>query len=71
MNVKLQQYQAAPKKLNIDKYSNWIMIFPQEINQSHPYSTLLSARRKITGSKKTDTSPVVCDLPNKSGSHVA
>ena len=71
MNVKIQQYQAAPKKLNIDKYSNWIMIFPQEINRSHPYATLLSARRKITGSKTTDASPVVCDFPNKSGSHVA
>ena len=71
MNVKLQQHQAAPKKLNIDKYSNWIMVFPQEINLSYPYSAVLSERRKKIGSKKIDTSPVVCDLPNKSGSHVA
>ncbi|MCK5497950.1 MAG: leucyl aminopeptidase family protein [Gammaproteobacteria bacterium] len=71
MNVKLQQHQAAPKKLNIDKYSNWIMVFPQEINLSYPYSAVLSERRKKIGSKKIDTSPVVCDLPNKSGTHVA
>ena len=71
MNVKLQQHQAAPKKLDIDKYSNWIMVSPQEINMSRPYSAVLSERRKIIGSKKTDTSPVVCDLPNKRGSHVA
>jgi len=71
MNVKLQQYQAAPKKLNIDKYSNWIMVFPQEINLSRPYSAVLTERRNMIGSTKTDTSPIVCDLPNKSGSHVA
>ena len=71
MNVKLQQHQAAPKKPNIDKYSNWIMVFPQEINLSYPYSAVLSERRKKIGSKKIDTSPVVCDLPNKSGTHVA
>ena len=71
MNVKLQQYKAAPKKLDIDKFSNWIMVFPLETNQSRPYATVLSERRKTTGSKKADTTPVVCDLPNKLGSHVA
>ncbi len=71
MNMKLQQYQAVPGKLNIDKYSNWIMIFLQEIESSHPYARQLSERKKITGSKKIDKSPIVCDLPNKSGSHVA
>ena len=71
MIVKLQQHQAALKKLDVDKYSNWIMVFPQEINLSSPYSTALCERRKMTGSKKVDTSPVVCDLPNKPGSHVA
>ena len=71
MHVKLQQHKELPKKQNIDKYSNWIMVFPLDINQSRPYATLLSERRKKTGNKKTDTSPVVCDLPNKSGSHVA
>jgi len=71
MNVKLQQHKAAPKKLDINKYSNWIMVFPLEINQSRPYATVLSERRKRTGCKKADTSPVVCDLPNKLRSHVA
>jgi len=71
MNVKLQQHQATPKKLDIDKYSNWIMVFPEEIKPSHPYSSVLSERRKMIGSEKTDTSPVVCDLPNKPASHVA
>jgi len=71
MQVKLQQNIAAPKKLNIDKVSNWIMMFPPEINQSHPYASVFTERRKATGSKKTDTSPIVCDLPNKQASHVA
>lgn len=71
MQVKLQQKIAAPKKLNLDKISNWIMIFPEAINQSYPYASVFTERRKATGSKKTDTSPVVCDLPNKQASHVA
>ena len=71
MHVKLQQNLAAPKKLNIDKCSNWVMVFPEEINQSHPYVSVFTERRKATRSKKTDTSPVVCDLPNKQASHVA
>ena len=71
MQVKLQQNIATAKKLNIDKISNWVMIFPEEINQSCPYASVFKERRKATGSKKTDTSPVVCDLPNKQASHVA
>jgi leucyl aminopeptidase len=71
MHVKLQQSIAAPKKPNIDKCSNWIMLFPEEINQSYPYASVFTERRKVTGSKKTDTSPVVCDLPNKQASHVS
>lgn len=71
MQVKLQQNIATAKKLNLDKISNWIVIFPEEINQSFPYASLFMERRKATGSKKTDTSPVVCDLPNKQASHVA
>jgi leucyl aminopeptidase len=71
MQVKLQQNIATVKKLNLDKISNWIMIFPEEINQSYPYAAVFTERRKATGSKKTDTSPVVCDLPNKQASHVA
>jgi len=71
MNVKLHQNKAAPKKLNLDKITNWIMVFPEQINQSHPYASVFTERRKATGSKKTDTSPVVCDLPNKQASHVA
>ena len=55
MHVKLQQHKELPKKQNIDKYSNWIMVFPLDINQSRPYATLLSERRKKTGSKKTDS----------------
>ena len=71
MHVKLQQHKAAPKKLDVDRYSNWIMVFPLEINLSRPYGTLLSERRKMTGNKKADTVPIVYDLPNKPGSHVA
>ncbi len=71
MQVKLQQHKAVPKKLDINKFSNWIMVFPLEINQSRPYATVLSERRKTTGCKKADTSPVVCDLPNNLRSHVA
>ena len=71
MQVKLHQNKAAVKKLNIDKVSNWIMMFPEKISQSHPYVSVFKARRKVTGSKKTDTSPAVCDLPNKQASHVA
>jgi leucyl aminopeptidase len=71
MQVKLQQNIAAPKKLNLDKIFNWIKIFPEAINQSYPYASVFTERRKATGSKKTDTSPVVCDLPNKQASHVA
>jgi len=71
MHVKLHQNITAAKKLNLDKISNWIIVFPEEINQSHPYASVFRERRKATGSKKTDTSPVVCDLPNKQASHVA
>ena len=71
MYVKLQQHKAAPKKMDIDKYSNWIMMFPLEINQSRPYAAILFERRKTTGGKKADTTPTVCDLPNKQVSHVA
>ncbi len=71
MQVKLRQNKATVKKLNIDKVSNWILMFPEKINQYHPYASVFTARRKATGSKKTETSPVVCDLPNKQASHVA
>ena len=71
MQVKLHQNKAAVKKLNIDKISNWIMMFPEKISQSKPYASVFKERRKATGSKKTDTSPIVCDLPNKQASHVA
>jgi len=71
MNVKLHQNKAAPKKLNLDKITNWIMVFPEQINQSHPYASVFTERRKATGRKKTDTNPVVCDLPNKQANHVA
>lgn len=71
MQVKLQQNIATAKKLNLDKISNWIIIFPEDINQYYPYASVFMERRKATGSKKTDTSPVVCDLPNKQASHVA
>ena len=71
MQVKLQQNKAAVKKLNINKISNWIMMFPEKINQSYPYASVFKERRKVTGSKKIELSPVVCDLPNKQASHVA
>ncbi len=71
MQVKLHQKTVIAKKLNLDKISNWIMVFPEEITQSYPYASVFKERRKVTGSKKTDTSPVVCDLPNKQASHVA
>ena len=71
MQVKLQQNEAAAKKLNIDKISNWIMVFPEKINQSYPYAYVFKERRKVTGSNKTESSPIVCDLPNKQASHVA
>ena len=71
MQVKLQQNEAAAKKLNIDKISNWIMVFPEKINQSYPYASVFKERRKVTGSNKTESSPIVCDLPNKQASHVA
>jgi len=71
MNVKLHQNIATAKKRNLDKISNWIMLFSGEINQTHPYASVFIERKKVTGSKKTDTSPIVCDLPNKQASHVA
>ena len=71
MNVKLHQNIAIAKKRNLDKISNWIMLFSGEINQTHPYASVFIERKKVTGSKKTDTSPIVCDLPNKQASHVA
>ncbi len=71
MQIKLQQHKAAAKKTDIDKFSNWIMVFPETISLSRPYANLLTERRKVTGRKKTDGSPVVCDLPNKRVSHVA
>ncbi len=71
MQVKLHQNKAAAKKLNIDKISNWIMVFPEKINQSYPYAYVFKERRKVTGSNKTESSPIVCDLPNKQASHVA
>lgn len=71
MNTKLQQYQANPKKKNVDKISNWIMIFPLEIKQSLPYATVLLDKREKTGRQTAEESIVVCDLPNKIGSHVA
>ena len=71
MQVKLHQNKAAVKKLNIDKVSNWILMFPEKISQSYPYASVFKEKRKATGSKKTETSPVVCDLPNKQASHVA
>lgn len=71
MQVKLQQHKAAAKKSDIDKYSNWLMVFPETISPSRPYADKLTERRKITGRKKTDKAAVVCDLPNKLASHVA
>ena len=71
MHVKLQQSNAAVNKRDLDKISNWILVFPEEINQSHPYASVFKERRKATRSKKADSSPLVCDLPNKQASHVA
>ena len=62
MHVKLQQHKELPKKQNIDKYSNWVMVLPLDINQSRPYATLLSERRKKTGNKKPkDGKDHTCD----------
>ncbi len=71
MHIKLHQNAAPPKKLNLDKICNWIIVFSEKINEAHPYSYVFTERKRAMGCEKEDTSPVVCDLPNKKISHVA
>lgn len=76
MSIKLQQKEALPTAANIDAIGNWLMVFAHPVDGTQkkpafPYQEKLLQRRQALGLKKTDTSPVVIDLPNQKSSHVS
>ena len=75
MNIKLNQQAKAPTKAQIDKLSHWVILLPHPLPSAEirkfPYSEILQARRKRLDNTKPDKTPIVIDLPNKTGSHVA
>lgn len=70
MQIKFKQIAELPKKADVDKYANWIIIFAQHIPKTFAYAKVLTDRRKATTDKAIDTIPLVCDLPNTVLSHV-
>src|SRR3989304_9651188 len=75
MNVKLQQQAGLPGQQQIDRFANWIFLLPHPLKPAEikklPYGAAIVARRKQLGNEGPDKKPVVLDLPNKNGSHVA
>jgi leucyl aminopeptidase len=75
MNVKLQQLTNIPTKQQIDKLAHWVIILPYplpvKIIKQIPYGDSLETRRQRSGNEKSDTHPLVMDLPNKIGSHIS
>ena len=71
-DLKVTQHKPTPTKEQVDKHSNWIVLFPIGANgKTFPYGELLLQRRKRLSKGESDTTPIVTDLPNAGGSHVA
>jgi leucyl aminopeptidase len=75
MDFKISQKQQHPSKKEIDGQASWIVLLPPDTGAKKAdfaYLDVLKERRKRAGGKdKTDTGPVVTDLPNQAGSRVA
>ena len=75
MNIKLQQFVKLPTKSRMDKLTNWVIVLKYPVDtrkiSSLPYLDLLVNRRKRANKKAADKSPLVLDLPNTTGTHVA
>ncbi|OGT36321.1 MAG: hypothetical protein A2W28_07525 [Gammaproteobacteria bacterium RBG_16_51_14] len=75
MNIYLQQHTGLPTAKQLKSVTNWIMLlnYPVQdrILSALPHNDAFLARRRRIGVKKPDTSPVVLDLPNITGSHVS
>ena len=72
LDFKVTQQQQTPTKAQVDKHGNWIVLFPAGASgKTFPYGELLLQRRKKLNKEKADTAPLVTDLPNAEGGHVA
>ena len=75
LDFKISQKQQHPSAREIDAQSCWIVLLPPEAGtkkEDFAYLDVLKDRRKRTrGRDKTDTGPIVADLPNRAGSRVA
>jgi len=75
MTVKLQQSASFPSQPQVDKQFNWIFVLPYPFDEKTlkdvPYLQTIRKRRQRIKSKTQDISPVVLDLPNDIGSHIA
>ena len=75
MDFKITQKRQHPSAREIDGQSNWIVLLPPDAaatKADFAYLEVLKDRRKRAGGKdKTDSGPVVTDLPNQAGSRVA
>ena len=72
LSISLTQTQTYPTVTRIDAQSHWIVLLPPAAKapqEEFAYLDVLQARRKRAGRKdKTDTDPVVTDLPgNREG----
>lgn len=75
MATKIQQQLKLPGKQQIDKFNNWVFVLPETINPASirklPYGDVLENRKKRLGKRSAETTPLVFDLPNKTGSHIS
>lgn len=69
--LKLLQKQDLPDKKTIDSYSHLLVLGVADSKKIRmSYVDRLFSRRRELRKKKTDTSPLELDLPNKSATHV-
>lgn len=75
MAIKIQQQLKLPVKQQVDKYGNWIFILPEKIRpdilKRLPYGNILEHRKRKLGRRTTEATPLIIDLPNRTGSHLS
>ena len=75
MVIKIQQQVKLPGKQQIDKFDNWIFVLPEKIRtgsiKNLPYGDILEYRKKRLGKRSLEATPLIFDLPNRTGSHIS
>lgn len=70
-DIKLIQKEGLPDRKTVDSFSHLLVLHSASLSaRSFPYAEKLIARRKTLGKKKSDSTPLQMDLPNKVATHV-